>query len=282
MPACSEKGAAQRVAHPHTEITTSLLWEISGNGLTHPSYLYGTMHIIPQKDFQIRPYIDSIFVKTEQVVFELKLDDMAGLMKLPALMALPEGTTLQGLMQEKEYMLLKNYLQDKLGADIETLQNQKPFAIMQMMTEAMIDEAQESFELYFFRQCMQYSKPIFGLETVDEQMAIFDAIPYDEQIEWIMEEVEKPGMFDSVLQRMITAYKEENLEKLAQAMYESSPEMKKYESSFLTERNKKWIAAIETFMQSKTTFIAVGAGHLPGNDGLLSLLREKGYTVKPV
>lgn len=262
--------------------TTSLLWEISGNGLSTPSFLYGTMHLIDKKDFYIRPFIDSMLMQSEQVAFELKLDDMTALMKLQALMIMPEGKTLQSMMLPDEYEKLKKYLQDSLNTNIDLIQDQKPLYLMQLMAEEMIKGETESFELYFFMKCMQNQKPISGLETVEEQMGVFDSVPYEEQLKWLMMEVNDPGLYDSIFVEMVEAYKKEDIEKLAKLMKESSPEFMMYEDIFLTNRNKNWIPKIEELIKTKTTFIAVGAGHLPGENGVIELLRKKGYTVKPV
>ncbi|MFN0275570.1 MAG: TraB/GumN family protein [Chitinophagales bacterium] len=273
---CGEKTTTSQ------ERTSSLLWEISGNGLANPSYLYGTIHLIDKKDFIIRPFIDSVMLQTEQVAFEIKLDDMTGLMKLQALMLLPEGKTLQGMMKPEDYEKLKIYLQDSLNTSIESINNQKPMVIMQMMAEKMIKGEKESFELHFLMQCIQNQKTILGLETVEQQMGFFDLVPYNEQISWLMEEVNDPGKFDKIFEEMVGAYKTENLEAMAKLMKESSPELMKYEDVFLADRNISWIPKIEEMIKSKTTFIAVGAGHLPGENGVIELLRKKGYVVKPV
>lgn len=262
--------------------TTSLLWEISGNGLSAPSYLYGTMHLIDKKDFYVRPFIDSMLIQSEQVAFEIKLDDMAALMKMQALMILPEGKTLESMMPAEDYEKLKKYLSDSLNTNIDLIKDQKPLYIMQLLAEKMIKGETESFEIHFFMLCMQHQKPISGLETVEEQMGIFDAIPYDEQMKWLMMEVNDPGLYDSVFTDMVQAYKKEDIEQLAALMKESSPELMLYEDIFLTNRNKNWIPKIEELIKTKTTFIAVGAGHLPGENGVIELLRKKGYTVKPV
>jgi uncharacterized protein len=262
--------------------TTSLLWEISGNGLSKPSYLYGTIHLIDKKDFYVRPLIDSMLVNAGQVVFEIKLDDMAALMSIQSMMNLPEGKTIKGMMNATDYAALKKYFSDSLHTDIETMNDQKPFALIQKVTESYIKGDQESFELHFLMECMNHQKTILGLETVADQMAVFDTIPYEEQIGWLVEWADSSSKYDDIFDRLITFYKEENLDSIAKCMNESSPELMKYADEFIYDRNRKWIPEIKEMIKDKTTFIAVGAGHLPGENGVIALLRKEGYTVKPI
>ncbi|MBC8046180.1 MAG: TraB/GumN family protein [Fimbriimonadaceae bacterium] len=262
--------------------STSLLWEISGNGLENPSYLYGTIHMIDKKDFYVRPLIDSMLSRAEQVAFEIKLDDLAALMKIQTMLDLPEGKTIQGMMNEADYEKLKKYFADSLSVDLDMLNNQKPFILIQKISENYIKGERESFELYFLMQCMKKQKPIIGLETVEEQVGIFDIIPYEEQITWLTDWSDSSAKYDQVFADMITAYKMEDIQALATLMKESSPELMKYDDLFINDRNKNWIPKIEAMIKDKPTFIAVGAGHLPGESGVIELLRKKGYTVKAI
>lgn len=262
--------------------TTSLLWEITGNGLSKPSYLYGTIHLIDKKDFYVRPLIDSMLLHADQVAFEIKLDDMAALMSLQGMMALPEGQTIKGMTSPEDYEKLRKYFADSLETDLADMDKQKPFALIQKVTENFIKGEQESFELHFLMECIQHKKTILGLETVADQMAIFDSIPYAEQIGWLLESIDSSTAYNDIFSDLVRFYKEEDLDSIAKCMNESSPELMAYADEFIYSRNRKWIPVMADMMKDKTTFIAVGAGHLPGDEGVIALLRKAGYTVKPI
>lgn len=256
----------------------SLLWEISGNGLEKPSYIYGTIHLIAQSDFVVRPEIDSVFNASQQVVFEMKLDDPTMLATFQKWMYLPEGKTLQDYCSQKEYSILKNYLSDSLQTDIATMITQKPFAISQLLVTGSIKEETASYELYFMQKTLEQGKTLSGLENLQDELEIFDSIPYDAQIDMLIQTITDENM-EIVWSDLVRAYKAENLDSLQTYFYKSSPEFLFYEDLFLTNRNQKWIAEIEKLISKKTTFIAIGAAHLPGENGVLKLLEKKGYTI---
>ncbi|MBC8172514.1 MAG: TraB/GumN family protein, partial [Chitinophagales bacterium] len=252
------------------------------NGLTKPSYLFGTVHLIDKKDFHVRPFIDSVFDSAEQVVFEIKLDDTAAFTHIQQKMFLPAGITLAGLMEPETYGALKTYFADSLHMDISLFNTMKPFVLIQAVTERSVRGEAQSYELYFLEKCMALNKPLLGLETIDEQLSVFDSIPFAEQIKWLVQWTNSSAQYDSTFQDLIQAYKKEDMNAIAKYMQESAPEFMQYEDLFVYDRNKRWIPQIEELIKTKSTFIAVGAGHLPGEEGLIELLRKKKYTVKPV
>lgn len=258
---------------------SSLLWEISGNGLKQNSYIYGTIHLIGKSDFVVRPEIDSVFNLSEQVVFEMKLDDPDLLTIYQDWMYLPVGSTLKDYCTPEEYQKLKRYLADSLNTEIESMTNQKPFAISQLLIDAYFEEELASFELYFMTKCLQQGKNMKGLEKIQDQLHIYDSIPFSEQIDDILKEIDSETNNDILMKEMINAYKKEDLEALRTFVFANSPEVNKYEDLYLNNRNENWITEIRDLMVKSSAFIAVGAAHLPGEKGILQLLKEQGYTV---
>lgn len=266
----------------NTPETSSLLWEISGNGLSSPSWIYGTIHLIGKDDFYVRPAVDSVFMLSKTAAFEIKLNDMAALMSMQQKMELPDGLTISGMMQPEDYKKLKVYLADSLDAEIADFEHKKPLALQQLMITEFIDGETASFELYFLTKCMQLKKEIDGLETLDDQLAVFDSIPYTEQLQWLVDGIDSIGVMESLWDDLTDAYIAEDLETLSKLINESSPEIMQYSDLLLINRNKKWIPEIESLIKSGSVFIAVGAGHLPFDTGVLQLLRNAGYTLKPL
>ncbi|MFN3939901.1 MAG: TraB/GumN family protein, partial [Chitinophagales bacterium] len=201
-------------------------------------------------------------------------------MQVEQRMLLPQGVTISSLMQPADYEKLRKYFADSLHTDITAMDNKKPMALQQIALYAFIDGETESFELYFLKQCMAQKKPIKGLETIDTQLNIFDSIPYAEQLQWLLDGIADTVNTDTLWNSLIDSYKNENLHQIAELIIQSSPEIMAYENLWLTDRNKNWIPVIETLMQENSTFIAVGAGHLPFDTGILQLLSNKGYTLK--
>ena len=264
------------------EFNNSLLWKISGNGLTTPSYIFGTIHMIAQKDFVVQPEVDSVFNLAAKACFELKMDDISMLATYNKWLTLPEGKTLKDYCTENEFVQLKLYLQDSLQTDIQTIINQKPFVIYQMQSTNFIKDEMASFELYFVQNCMQKGKLIGGLEKLETQLAVFDEIPYEEQIDWVVESINQSDSSYRYYDTLIHYYLTADLLNLSRYIKESDEEFKKYGPLMLDNRNINWIPVIEEQIKLQSTFIAVGAGHLVGEKGILQLLHNQGYVISPI
>lgn len=258
----------------------STLWEISGNNLTVPSYLFGTIHIIDKNEFVVNKQTDSVFNLTNNVAFEIKLDDVTMMQVFQEWAMLPDSGKLTDFCSTEEYEKMQRYFKDSLQTDIAAMQNQKPFILYQLFLSNLISADQASYDLHFLTKSIVAKKEIMGLELLSDQLNIFDSIPYDEQIDWIVGGIDSFSVADNYYNELIAAYLSGNLNTLYELMTEDSPELKKYEDLLLTNRNKNWIPNIINMINKKPTFIAVGAGHLPGKNGLLQLLINEGYTLK--
>lgn len=263
-----------------TQTSNSLLWEISGNGLSKPSYLYGTIHLIEQDDFFVRKEIDSVFNLCEQLAFEIKLDDPVILKTYQDWMHLPSGTTLKDFCTEEEYQVLKQYLMDSAKTDIETILDQKPFLLTQLQISDYITGEPASYEIYFYNESLTNNVPIFGLENLQDELALLDQIPYNEQVDMVINNIKSSVQNQKAWAELISAYKAEDIGKLYEISLEVTPELIKYENLFLDNRNIKWIPVIDNLIQQRSTFIAVGAAHLAGEKGVIQLLKNQGYELK--
>lgn len=262
------------------QTSNSLLWEISGNGLSKPSYLYGTIHLIAQDDFFVRKEIDSVFNLCEQLAFEIKLDDPAILQLYQDWILLPSGKTLKDFCTEEEYQILKQYLLDSAKTDIETIMDQKPFMLTQLQISDYITGQPASFEIYFFQESIKKNVPVFGLENLQDELDLLDVIPYEEQIDMVINNIKSSSQNQKTWDELIAAYKEEDIDKLYEISLDVTPELIKYENLFLDNRNIKWIPVIDTLIKERSTFIAVGAAHLSGENGVIQLLKNQGYILK--
>ena len=260
----------------------SLLWEISGNGLKESSYLFGTIHMIGKNDFFVRDEVDSVFSKCNQVAFEIDLDDVAQLNSMQAWLNLPEDLTMDAIIPPDQYNKIKIFFADSMGLDIKDFNTQKPFALYQQFLYGLEKSEQESYEIYFLMKCISSQKTVVGLEPISDEFRVMDNISYEEQIRWVIEGIDSINAYRSDFKELIHAYQEEDLNKLKLMLKEDPVVMGEFEDALLDQRNQKWIAEILKLTEQMPTFIAVGAMHLPGENGLISLLREKGFTVKPI
>lgn len=262
------------------DLDKSLLWEVSGNGIK-TSYVYGTFHLLPQSDFKLKEKVTNAFDGADQVVMEMDMDNPNLQAELMQNAAMKDGRTLDQLMSKEDYEKLDTYLKENLGMGLAPMNRFKPFFIGSMLVPSMIEGTPASYELTFLQRALNNEQEILGFETPTFQAQVFDNISYESQVENLLEVINQPEETSALFSQMIELYKNEevgNLYELLLAEMESEEERK----FLLSDRNKDWIPKIGEFSKDKTTFYAVGAGHLGGESGVIKLLQKAGYEVKPV
>lgn len=265
---------------------SSLLWEISGNGLKQPSYLFGTIHIIGKEDYFWTDVMNDKFNSTKTLVLEIDLENsMMAMLSMMGSVRMKDGTSLQDLLTEEEYKLVEDYFNDEMGMPIAIFDRIKPMFTSMMIGEGGQDNMEEmtSYEMELMDKAKVNKMNVEGLETIKYQMSMFDSIPYEDQAKMLVESVK--GGDDSegdVMNAMIELYKNQDIDGLYELIMQEDSDMGTFEDILLINRNKNWIPKIEKFARQKPTFFAVGAGHLPGEKGVINLLKAAGFTVRPV
>ena len=261
----------------------SLLWQITGKGLVKPSYLFGTMHQICEDDYVWTDKMKSSLDESEKVCFEMDMDDPGMLMAVTNGMIDKSGKELKDYFTPAQYNLVKQYVKDSLGMDIMMFQKMKPVMLQTMMSLKDVScKNSVSYEENIMKDAQKDNKEILGLEEPAEQLKVLETIPVDTIITKLLEEIirhKKEG--DEEYQKLIQAYKQQDIPALYQ-MITDSKSLNDDMGEFLDVRNKKWIPRMSDKMNKSSVFFAVGAGHLWGDTGVISLLRKDGYKVVPV
>jgi uncharacterized protein YbaP (TraB family) len=260
----------------------SLLWKITGNGIKEASYLYGTMHItcdatLPQKAIKA---LDA----TNQLYLELNMDDPTLQQSMMQSMMMKDGKTMSSLVSEEDFKIVDEFLTKQLGYSAQMLNTFKPFMVSAMLYPKMIDCAMQSVEGNLMTVIKEQQEEVFGLESIEEQMNVFDAIPYEVQMKELVKTAKNNLEKDKKeMELLLEIYKSEDINAIYTVSQESENEItSKFEEILLSNRNKNWIPIIEKVAKEKATFFGVGAGHLGGEMGVIQLLRKKGYKVEPV
>ena len=263
-------------------LDNSVLWKISGNGLKEASYLFGTIHITC--DDKLPPKAIKAMEETKQLYLELDMDDPALQQSMMGGMMMKEGKTLTSLSSAEDFAVVDDFLKKQLGYSAQMFNTIKPFMISAMLYPKMIDCEIKSVEGSLMTLSKEQNEEILGLETVQEQLAVFDAIPYDIQMNELVKTAKSNLDNDKIeMDLMLKTYKSEDINAMVNLMKESENEItSKFEEVLLTDRNKKWIPKIEAIAKEKPTFFGVGAGHLGGENGVIILLKKAGYTVQPM
>lgn len=280
---------AQKAAKPAAKTTSkttasksSLLWEISGNKLSKPSYIYGTIHLLCADDLVVSEAVKKAMASSEQVAMELDMDSPTMMTEMQANMLLPGGQNVQGCLSKEEYAAVSDYFTNQLGMPFAQMGSLKPFILASVLYPKMIECTPGSYEKTFVELAQAQKKEVIGLETVAEQMAIFDVIPCDKQAHMLAEMVSHYAAAQQEFRDLVKLYQTQDVEALRTMSSQSKFGLNEYEAMLLTNRNKRWVPLMSQQAAAKPTFFAVGAAHLGGPDGVLALLRQQGYQVKAV
>ena len=268
----------------NTNNINTLLYEISGKGLTSPSYLFGTMHILCADDARLSTAMKKIIKETEQVYFEIDMDNLQEMMGALQYLRMNNGKQLSDFLTDAEYERVKQYFEkNKTLLPFSMMSRFKPYFISSLIGEQMMTcEKKNGMETLIMSESKQYDKEIRGLETTKFQAGIFDSIPYDKQAKDLVNYIDSIDNYREITEQLVDVYKEQDLGQLDSLMHKSDPGMEQYMDLLLYDRNKNWVKQMPAIMAAKPTLFAVGAGHLPGKQGVISLLKKAGYTVKPI
>lgn len=288
-----------------TSMTASaqLLYKISGNGLEKPSYIIGTHHLINVGFVNRINGVTEALTETDQVYGELVWDTMTNTDSLKAVqnaMTLPAGKTIKDYLTPDEYKRLDAFMVAKMGTGLSNpmvaskMGNLTPmalvtqFQLLLFMTKHMGEfDPSSTFDQYFQAQAKKNGLPCGGLETLQKQIdVLYKGKPMSRQVEELMCFIDNESFNSQMMEDLTSAFYAQNLETLKQVMdrklggkCDSTPEE---EDMLINNRNADWVAKMQEIMASKPTFFAVGAAHLPGDKGVLQLLRNAGYTIEGV
>lgn len=267
----------------------ALLWKIEGEGVTSPSYLYGTIHLIDKESFFYPEGLLSAVDVVDRITFEIDIDDMMDMSKQMALMQkafMRDNITLKDLLSKEDYQLVKDHF-DEIGVPLFFLERMQPmflsvFGYGDMDPGSLQTGEMLSYELELNELAKQQQKETAGLETVEYQLSAIDSIPYEEQAEMLVKAISEGDKGADQLEMMVKMYKEQKIDDMYSEVGEEGGNSAEFEKILLTNRNRNWIPVIEEMIREKPTLFAVGAGHLGGPEGVVRLLRKKGYILTPV
>ncbi len=264
------------------DLEKSLLWKISGNGLEKPSYLFGTMHVVCEINFD--DDIIKALDETSQMYLEIDMDDPKLQATMMKGMMMKDGVTLSSLITEEDAIIVNDFLKTNIGTSLKFVDKFKPFMISSMFIPKLLDCPMKSIEMELVKMSKEQQEEIFGLESVEDQILVFDKIPYKIQAEELVKTAKDNMTSDKAeIKKMLAIYEDEDIEGMLEIMNESENIISsEFDDLLLNDRNSNWIPIIEKVSKDKPTFYAVGAGHLGGEKGVIKLLRKKGYNVEAV
>ena len=264
------------------ELENSTLWKIEGNGLEHASYVFGTIHITC--DATIENDVKKALDETTQIVLEIDMDDPAMTSKMMGGMYMKDGQKISDLVSEEEFAIIDALITKEVGMPLKMVETIKPFFLIAMLYPKMIDCPMQSFEQELIKIAVEQEEEINGLETIEDQMQVFEDIPYKDQVADLLKTAKDNLASDKeTFKKMLELYKAENISAIVDMMDDDeNSSLAQHQDKLLENRNKNWISKISDYSKEQPTFYGVGAGHLAGEFGVINLLKHAGYTVTAV
>lgn len=274
---------------PSTATTKSLLWEISGNGLKQPSYLYGTYHLLNSSYLNTASEVMERFMESRGLVVETEIDS-AKMMQLGAKMVMPDNK-LSNLLNKEDYALVNQEMKEKFGFELSMADQMKPMTLMLMLSmkdyqdmEVLKNYTGQPLDMYFASYNKKSNKKVTTLETMEQQFdLLYNHYPLDKQAEQLVAYIKNKEAAMQLSNKLVQLYLDKDVEGIWALSQEYNEVTGGGDLAYMTDdRNKDWMTKLPAIMKEQSTFIAVGAAHLPGENGLLQLLQRAGYTVKPL
>ena len=261
----------------------TLLWEVSGNGLKKPSFLFGTFHLLCKDDIHFSDQLNRAIRQCNEIYMELDMDDPTMMLSGMLYMNMKGGKTLKDLYTPEEYKRLQKYFSDSLKMPLALLQSAKPYFLVALFYPKMMNcQTPSGVEEELVKMAKEDKKEIKGLETMQFQASVFDSIPYEVQAKELLKNIDSFSVNKKDFQTMLGYYKNQQLDSITNMMGKSEFGSEKYDNLLLNDRNKNWVAQLKEIMKDESVFVAVGTGHLVGDEGLIRLLKKAGYTVEPI
>ncbi len=267
---------------PFPFTNSSLLWKIE-SPTSKISYLFGTMHIIEKEYFIFPKSLEKLVSKSDEVIMELP--SIPSSKDALPLITLKNGSFFDFFTAEQTDSILQ-WANSELKMNEQLFRSvffkMKPFVVVQTAIQLQFQGKTESYEKSFYTISKDKNIETIGLETVEQQMSLFDELTKMEQAELVMESIRSPKKSIDIVNQMQIIYARQNLDSLYLLIQKEGGLMSKKQNLFIDDRNKNWIPKIINNITTKNCFIAVGAGHLGGKNGVIRLLQKEGYTLTPI
>jgi uncharacterized protein len=257
------------------------LWELHGKHNT--VYLLGSIHVLRPSDYPLAAAVQDAYRNAGSLVMEINLADIDSEQVQAEMLAsaiLPEDKSLPQLMGQSRYSRAQS-LTREVGIELSNFNQFAPWfaaeAISQVQLTQLGFEPQSGVEMYFMERARADGKPVAGLETVHEQIALFESMPMDTQVQYLMSSLEQAHDLPKQVDGMVHAWQRGDTNWFETQLKSDLGRDPAVYQSLLVARNRKWIARIEALLaDDKNYLVIVGTGHLVGRDSVIDLLKRDG------
>lgn len=257
----------------------SIFWELQYPSQEKPSYIFGTMHVKDSRVFQcvhsVVPYIQL----TDRYAAEMALEP-AGSSIPPSSFMLSKNSSLPDLIGEKKYQKLKRVFHKAFELDLDLYQRFLPLFTINYLTVSILEENMaHSLDEYLWKLAKAAKKECIGVETLREQMNVMKRISLEQQIQMLLNIGKNTSKFRKQTLQLTKLYLSRDIQQLFLQSKQNAGSLRKL---LIYNRNKIMADRIAQYSKESSLFVAIGAAHLGGQKGVLNLLKQKGFILKPI
>ncbi len=260
-----------------SQAKNSLLWEVTAPAVLTPSYLFGTMHVRDERVFSSIDYLTRYLQQCDAFAAEFNFEQ-ADSSQIQYAAQLPKGISLRTALSPSIYSKLEKVVYQEIQQPLAAFDHLSPLLLLNVLAEAQLNlDHQVALDRVLYNLAQQANKKLLGLETFEEQLAVFKAFNLREQYRTLKQVATNFERYRRNLKKTTLAYIKGDVHDLYQRSRRSIGSMRRV---LLYERNKKMATRFVDYTQEQSLFAAVGAGHLAGEQGLLRLLKQQGYQLR--
>ncbi len=264
---------------------TSILWEISGPGITKPSYLFGTLKFIGEKEYFLPIEATEKIKASELFIIEDQVDHHAQ-HELNKALHYPKGETLASHLSAADYQKVVDFFAQEFKITKPQFESKyarlKPLAISISMTRLALGEDVKFYDIELLRFAKKNKLKAYSLESVQREAQAINSFSIEDQAVALLHSVENFEKQKEEFKKLMADYPQGNLEEIFEYTLHPLENNTQFIEEFFFKRNEEWLIKIEKMIKENVVFISVGVAHLEGDRGLLNLLKSNGYTLTPL
>lgn len=269
----------------HAGAGAPLIWKLTGERNT--VWLMGSVHVLRESDYPLPAAYDGAYAAAETLVTEIDLDDLDPLevQRVLTTRGLADPSeSLRGLIGEDAYAAAAQKA-EAIGLDINQLNAIEPWyaalTVVQLRLIGLGYDPRYGVDEHFARRAAADGKPVRGLETVDEQLAIFDELSPAMQREFLLQALDDAAAMEGELEELLAAWKNGDADYLERELLGSLKEHPALYKDLVLRRNRSWIEPVQALRRDTgDVLVIVGALHLIGDDSVVEMLRAEGFEIE--
>jgi uncharacterized protein len=264
---------------------SSILWEITGNGITKPSYLFGSLKFIGEKEFYLPKEATEKIKQSAIFAIEDEVDHHAQ-HELNKVLHFPKGESLSTHLSAEDYNKVVDFFESEFKISRKQFEAKYakliPLAISISMTRLSLGEKVKFYDIELLKFAKSNKVKSYSLESVDREAKALTSFSIEDQTAALLHTVNNFEKQKTEFQKLMDDYPQGKLEEIFEYTLHPLENNQDFINTFFYQRNKEWMPKIEKMISENVAFISVGVSHLEGDGGLLNLFKEKGYTLTPI